>query len=64
MTPYWLSVTTVVFLLNARNTPNQVEAADFGHIDVDECNVVMRPVASGENLLAIAGGIHAVPGGF
>ena len=58
MTPYWLSITIVVFL------PNQVKAADFGHMDVDERDVVVRSMTSGEDLLAITGCIHAIAGGF
>jgi hypothetical protein len=43
--------------------PNQVEAVDFGHIDIDERDVVMTLMTSGENLLAIGGRVHAIPGG-
>ena len=62
--PYWLSVTTVVFSLKVRMYPNQPKAVDFAHIYVYECNVVLAPMTSGENFLAIAACIHAMPGGF
>jgi hypothetical protein len=40
----------VVFVLEGPNTPNQVKAAEFGQVNVDECNVVMPPMTSREDL--------------
>jgi hypothetical protein len=44
------------------NVWNQIGASDFLHVHIDERNVVVRSMTSGEGLRAIAGCVHGMAG--